>query len=275
MTPVLIGALGALFGLIIGPFLGIAVDRMVDRERPEPDHRCAHRDDIEGTDRSLVVPCKASLGGWASLVPVLGWRATCPLGHGRSGRYALTDLATAATLGAFGWRFHDDGWLLAVYAVFGAAVVVLAVIDLETKLLVNIGTYPLMAFMAFAVLVVSGNRGEGEFLNQAIVGGTGYTLFFGLMFLVYPAGLGLGDVKLAPSLGMALGWLSARPTDTISLVIYAILIASFGGAVAGMAIAKFVRKTSVRGAEIPFGPALVIGTIVMVVIGPSVLPAVR
>jgi len=246
------GLAGVVFGLLIGPLLGIGVDRMVEREAPEPDHRCP--------------VCGASLGGARTLVPVLSWRAACPNGHGTPWRYPLTDVAAALAIGLMFGRFIDDPAMLGVYVVFAAAVVVLAVIDLETKLLVNIGTYPLMLFMAFAILVISGNQGDTEFLYQAIVGGSGYTLFFAILYRVYPAGLGFGDVKLAPSLGMAIGWLSQDPFDTVALVVNSVLIASLGGSLVGLAIGW--RRGNIRKAEIAFGPAMVVGALAVIVAAP-------
>lgn len=271
MIDPLAGLLGALVGLLIGPWLGVAVDRMVEREGFALDHRCATRLPREGDDGEPVIDhdsgfCGASLGGPSTLVPIRSWWATCPEGHGRSWRYPLVDLAAAVALGlAFG-RFLDEPALLAVYAVFMAAVVVLAVIDLETKLLVNNGTFPLMAFMAFAILVVSGNQGDTVHLTQAFWGGLGFYATFLVMFKAYPPGLGFGDVKLAPSLGMALGWLADDGFGTFRLVTNAIIIAALGGAVVG--IIGGWRRGNIRKAEFAFGPSLVAATILTIAVAP-------
>ena len=279
MIDPVVGLAGVVLGLLLGPWLGIAVDRMVEREAPEADHRCAQRLPRPGDDGGPPVIdayspfCGASLGGPRTLVPLVGWRSACPRGHGWSWRYLLVDVAAAVALGLVFARFAGEGPLLAVYAVFAAAVVVLAVIDLETKLLVNIGTYPLMLFMAFAILVISGNQGDTDHLYQAIVGGSGYTLFFAVLYRLYPAGLGFGDVKLAPSLGMAMGWLSNDPFDTVTLVINSILIASLGGSLVGLAIGW--RRGNIRKAEIAFGPAMVVGAMVVIVAAPWMAAGAR
>ncbi|MDA3038581.1 MAG: A24 family peptidase [Actinomycetota bacterium] len=190
MSNVLIALLLFVFGLVIGPLLGVVVDRAVDRERLVAEHRCPS--------------CRASLGA-AALIPLRHWFLRCPDDEThRQHRYWLVDFTAAAAFATAGLRFGWS-WELAPYLGLFAALVVMSVIDLETHLLLNILTYPALFAGIFVILLLSGPTGTEARIWPAIVGGAVYGGVLGAAFLVYPPGLGLGDVKLAPTLGLFLG----------------------------------------------------------------------
>ena len=84
--------------------------------------------------------------------------------------------------------------------------------------------------------------------------------------LVYPAGMGFGDVKLALVMGLYLGWLGWAPdsptsyTGPLRLVLYALMLGCILGVVFGLVSQVATRR---RGA-FPFGPALALGCLVVV-----------
>lgn len=237
----LIAALSALAGLVVGPLLGLVVDRAVDRERPEPHLRCA--------------TCGRSLGRY-SLIPVVAWFTRCPVGH-RSWRYPLVDLTAAVLFGIAGWRFGWT-WQLGPYLLFFAALVVMCVIDVEHKLLLNILTYPTLLGGLFVVLALSTPNDFAAGIAPALWAASAYFGFFYVAHVVYPAGMGFGDVKLAPSLGLFIGWLSDDPLRGIQSMLSAVLIALVVGAVVGIAL------TRNRKAEVPFGPFMVVGAVAVI-----------
>jgi leader peptidase (prepilin peptidase)/N-methyltransferase len=77
------------------------------------------------------------------------------------------------------------------------------------------------------------------------------------MALVYPAGLGLGDVKLAASLGLLLGWLGW------TWVVVGLVAAVVLGGVVGLALLATGRAH--RRSAVPFGPSMLVGGLVAVV----------
>ena len=84
----------------------------------------------------------------------------------------------------------------------------------------------------------------------------GAALFFFVPLLIYPAGMGMGDVKLAALIGAVLGW----------SVAVAILGALLAGAV--FAVAVLVREgMSARKKAIPYGPFIAFGGIVVMLLG--------
>ncbi len=81
-------------------------------------------------------------------------------------------------------------------------------------------------------------------------------LFFLLLALIYPAGLGWGDVKLSGVLGLYLGWLGA------AAVLAGVLGAFAVAALAGLTLIAAGRAT--RKSQIPFGPFMLASAIAVI-----------
>lgn len=248
----LIGVL-ALLGLVVGPLLGVAVDRAVERERPEPLHRCQH--------------CGADMGP-RSLLPVLGWFRSCPKDQEhRNWRYPLVDVSTALLFALGAWRFGTS-WMLLPYLGLFAIMVVMSVIDVETHLLLNVLTFPAFGLGLFAVLTLSAPLGRAEAIWPALVGAGVFGAIILLSYLAYPPGMGLGDAKLAPTLGLFLGWLTTNSYVAARLSFYALIVGLLGAGVLGLTL----RALKVLGpkAEIPMGPGLIGGTIVVIALSDQI-----
>src|SRR5690606_24430142 len=101
---------------------------------------------------------------------------------------------------------------------------------------------------------------------------TGAGIYFGFLLLthlVYPAGMGFGDVKMAFLMGLALGWPTEGGVAVLVLVMWAML-AGFGlGSVIGVAI-LVIRG---RSQAYPFGPFLALGAVAVILLAPDLLPA--
>lgn len=249
-----------LFGFLIGPLLGIAADRLVERESFDATHRCQR--------------CQADLGGAPALLPFASWRRHCPVeaGHPRW-RYPLIDVLTASVLAIAGWRFGFT-WQLWPYAAFFLALVVMIVIDIEHHLLIDVLTYPTLFIGAFAVLVLSGPNNYSDGLNPAFIAATIFGLAFWAAHLIYPRGLGLGDVKLIPSLGLFIGWLTTDTLEAVMLMLYMFIGANLVGAVIGLSMRAWTKRQPAERfahqpddwepGEIPMGPFLALATIVTI-----------
>jgi leader peptidase (prepilin peptidase)/N-methyltransferase len=149
-------------------------------------------------------------------------------------------------------------WAVPTYLAFTFACVVLAVIDARTRLLPNRLTYP--AFVVTIIGLALASLIEGDpgrllrgLLAAAVVGGA-----FLLLAAISPDGLGIGDVKFAPTLALALGWLS-WPAVVTGLLL-AVLI---GGLVAVVALVVFRLG---RRSSIPFGPSLALGALLSILL---------
>ncbi|MFJ3639100.1 prepilin peptidase [Streptomyces sp. NPDC090108] len=140
---------------------------------------------------------------------------------------------------------------LAVWLVLAPAGVLLGAVDLRVRRLPDPLTLPLAA-AALALLGVAALLPEhaGHWptaLYGALALGGGYLA----LFLVNPAGMGFGDVKLALGAGAVLGWYG-WPT---------VLLGTFAGFVSGALYggALVVLRRADRGSAIPFGPFLLAG----------------
>ena len=134
---------------------------------------------------------------------------------------------------------------------FVAALVSLATIDLERRILPNEVVYPLAALGVVAALVVPGGA-----LVEHLLAGAGAFLFLFLPALACPEGIGMGDVKLAGAMGLFLG----------VAVIPALLVALVSSALAGLAIV-LRDGLAARRRALPFGVFLALGGLAGVLVG--------
>jgi leader peptidase (prepilin peptidase)/N-methyltransferase len=175
-----------------------------------------------------------------------------------SPRYPLVELLTALCFAAVvAVRGVDDELALELPLV--AALIALAAIDLDHRVLPNRIVYPLAAWGLVATLVV-----EPDELVERVAAGGGAFLFLLAALLAYPRGMGMGDVKLAGALGLFLG-LSVIP---------ALLAAFLSGSLVGAAI--IAREgIDARKKAVPFGVFLALGGIIGVLAGPDLIDAYR
>lgn len=135
---------------------------------------------------------------------------------------------------------------------FAAAVlVVLAAIDLERRILPNVIVLPAAGIVYAAQLAF--------FPDHALewtLASLGCALFFLATLLAYPAGLGMGDVKLGLLLGAALG------ASVIAALFFGLLAAALLGVILLLSRGASARKTA-----IPLGPFLAAGALIVLFLG--------
>ena len=209
--------------------------------------------------RSIVRPPSACMAcgyeiAWYDNVPVVSWivlRGRCrSCGTGISIRYPAVELATALLVAGCFWRFGLSG-RAAVGALFCAALVAVAATDLEHLIIPNRIVLPAAAAVLAAQTTV---QPSPEWAIAAL----GASLGLFVLAIVYPAGMGMGDVKLALMLGAALG----------KTVLVAIMLGAFSGALFGIAI---MARGGSRKTKIPFGVFLALGSIVALFAGKPLL----
>jgi leader peptidase (prepilin peptidase) / N-methyltransferase len=235
---------GGLLGAVIGSFLNVVAHRVPLGE-------------------SLVSPGSHCPGCGAPVrpydnVPVVSWlvlRGRCRnCGMRISPRYPLVELATAIAFAAVvAVRGFDDDLILELPLV--AALIALAAIDFDHRLLPNKIVYPLAAYGVIATLLV-----DQDDLVENLIAGAGAFAFLLAAVIAYPRGMGMGDVKLAGAMGLYLG-LSVIP---------ALLVAFLSGSLVGVVI--LAREGAAgRKKAVPFGVFLALGGIVGVLAGPELI----
>ena len=169
-------------------------------------------------------------------------------------------LVTAAVLALLAWRLgpRPD---LAAFAVLGLAGTLLAFIDAELLRLPDPLTLPLLPALAVllgaAALLAPEGGAPGTF-RGALYGMGALLLVYGLLWFAAPSQIGLGDVKLAPSLGLVLGWLGLEAFVTGIVAIHVL------GGLWGAAL--LVTRRAGRGSSFPFGPFMLAGTLIAVLL---------
>lgn len=262
MLAYLVGVV-AIFGLLIGSFLNVVIYRVPN-------------------GMSVVSPpsaCPTCGNHIRSLdnIPVVSWlmlRAKCRNCKSKiSARYPLVESATAvffglvaATIippllsGELSARQTTAGVItLAAFLYLAGITVSLALIDLDTHKLPDAIVLP--AYLVGGGLFLAASIAEGDYsaLIRAAVGLAALLLFYFLMAFAYPAGMGLGDVKLAGVLGMYLGWVGwgALASGAIAAFI-------LGGI---YALVLVVTRRANRKSGIPFGPWMLLGAWVGIAFG--------
>jgi len=128
--------------------------------------------------------------------------------------------------------------------------VVLSLIDIESHRLPNRIVLP-----AAGVVLVARLASAPEHRYAWLGAGLGAAACLFVFALVYPAGLGMGDVKLVLLLGFALG----------GAVVPAILAGTIAGAVAAVVLLAHEGRQARRRA-LPFGPFLAFGAIAIILL---------
>lgn len=142
-------------------------------------------------------------------------------------------------------------WELPAYLFFAAAAVVLGTVDLLEKRIPNAALYPSLVIFPVLLVLVAALTGAWSSLLGAAAGGAALFILYFILAVISPAGIGMGDVKLAALIGMALGFLGWTP----------ILVGGMAGFLIGgltSLIALLSGRAGMKTA-LPYGPAMLAG----------------
>lgn len=249
-------------GLVIGSFLNVIAHRlpvMLERAwqaeisdaigEPPADDSLPPRYNL-CLPRSACPHCGHVLRAWEN-IPVVSYvllRGRCSACKAPIGiRYPLMELASAGLAALALWAFGPSGTALAAFGLC-AALLAMSAIDIETRLLPDSLTLPLL----WAGLIVNLTDTFAS-LRAAVVGAIVGYVFLWCVYWVFRfvrgiEGMGYGDFKLLAALGAWLGW-AALPQI--------VLIAAVAGAVVGL-LATWSGRMRFEE-PLPFGPFLAIG----------------
>ena len=175
-----------------------------------------------------------------------------------SARYPMVELTSAALAVAVVLVKHT--WAERVLGLVLVAILIpVALIDFDERIIPNKITAP-AAVLAIVIGLLMKPSGVPEQLIAGAAAG-GFLLIFAL---VYPQGMGMGDVKLAAVMGLYLG-----RSVAVAVIVGTLVATIFGVAVMARVGVQDGRKTAV-----PFGPFLALGGVVAVLFGPADRPLV-
>ena len=232
--------LAGVLGLLVGSFLNVVIHRVpAGLSLVSPGSACP----------SCAHPVRAY-----DNVPVLSWlvlRGRCrdcaaPIAV----RYPLVELATGLLFAVVAWRFGGTPYAAAGLVV-AAAGVALFMIDLDHRRLpfAITGATAVGAVIALGIDVL--RHGAGP-VPVALAAAAAWLAVYGGIWLVTAGrGMGLGDVALAPVLGLVLGWLGWGPA----------LVGLGAGFLVGAVVGVALLATGAAGARsrVPHGPFLLTG----------------
>ncbi|MDR8412516.1 prepilin peptidase [Nonomuraea sp. 3-1Str] len=243
-------ALAALAGLLSGRYVRVLAGGFTDAD-PDADPRAAP-DAVPHADPDAdphAAPDADSRTGTRA-VPGLDVRAEARAAFGRALRTwpvpawpPTVEVATAAVAALVAWR---AGLPYVYLAVAGTA---LALIDWRTSRLPDAITLPSYPLLALSLLPT------GE-VPRALLGAAALAAVYGVLWLVRPAAMGLGDVKLAGLIGMAA---AARGWEAWA-------VAAVAGQLLGAlyALALLLTRRATRDTQFPLGPFMLLGALVAV-----------
>lgn len=201
-------------------------------------------------------------------VPVLSWlalRGRCrDCGAPISRRYPAVELLTAAVFAAIALKLGPDAALPA-FLYLGAAGMALGLIDLDVHRLPDVLTLPSYAVGLVLLAGAAVVQGSATPLLRGLFGMVALFAMYFLLALVYPAGMGFGDVKLAGLLGLYLSWLGWGAWAVGAFAAFLL------GGVSGIALMAAGRAG--RKSAIPFGPFMLAGALLAVLAGQALADA--
>lgn len=248
--------LACLLGLMVGSFLNVVIYRMPKMMQRESDNYVAQESgkELPHTDRfNLIVPrsacphCGHKITALEN-IPILSYlilggkcsecKARIPV------RYPIVELCSGLLSAFLIWRF-GSGMAGMTALVFGWLLIAMTCIDLDTQLLPDDLTLPLL-WVGLLVNI----KGTFVPLSEAVIGAAaGYLALWSVYWLFKlttgKEGMGYGDFKLLAALGAWMGW---------KMLPAIILISSVVGAVVGICLIIFAKHG--RNKPIPFGPYL-------------------
>jgi len=249
----------SIIGLAIGSFLNVVIFRLPKMMERDWAEQCA---DMRGetveaqpvyniaTPRSACMHCGYKLKPVENipLMSYLWLRGRCSRCHAViSPRYPAIELLTALISGFIAWRF---GFGFAAFAAlaFTWSLIVLAFIDIDTQLLPNDITVPLLWLGLIVNLADTFTDISSAVLGAAAGYLTLWSIYWCFKLITGREGMGYGDFKLLAAIGAWLGW------QMLPLVI---LVSSIAGSLVGASLIVVTNRG--RHVPIPFGPYLAAG----------------
>lgn len=234
--------------------------------------------------------CAAAYGagaGWLlprvayrlSVAPEEPWRRACPAGHALGGpaggwlgrarctpcggrsygprtwaRAAGAAVVCGALAVVVGPRPELGVWLLAA-----PVALLLAEVDRAVNRLPDVLTLPMALGTAALLGVAALLPGAAGSWPRALLGAVALAGTYGVLFLIQPNGMGFGDVKLALTLGAALGWYGW------DVLVGGAFLGFLAGAVYGTVLV--LRGRAGRRTAMAFGPFMVLGAWAALLLG--------
>lgn len=269
MDPTTSITLATLLGLIVGSFLNVVIHRLPKIMERDWLKECAELrgEPIPPIERlTLAVPrshcphCGHVVRARENipLISYIALQGRCSACKSRiSPRYPLVEAISGLLAGLIVWKLGAS-WASVGALLFVWAMIALTFIDLDTQLLPDSITLPLL--WAGLLLNLGGTYTD---IRSAVLGAAGgylalWSVYWAFKLATGKEGMGYGDFKLLAAIGAWFGW---------QMLPLTILLSSMVGAVVGIALIVFARHG--RNIPIPFGPYLACAAVIALFWGKS------
>jgi leader peptidase (prepilin peptidase) / N-methyltransferase len=240
--------LAVIFGCIgasLGSFINVCADRLpADKSVVNPPSHC------DACQRRLTA---------LDLIPVFSFlvlRGRCRTCGARiPWRVFFVELGCGLFLGLLFW-FKGLGADFGMIAFFFFVLVLIALIDLQTQLVLPVIVYPAI----IVALLLDAFVAQRGIINSLEGAGVGAAIILVPVLVTRGAGMGLGDVEIAAFIGLATGFAE-------------VIVGILGGIILGGVVAVFLVATRLKKRKdaIPFGPFLSLAAVVAILWGPPIL----
>ncbi len=258
-------------GLCLGSFTNALVWRVHEQAKPKKKRVAKDNELSIIKGRSMCTHCQHTLA-WYDLMPVLSWLSLggkcryCrkPIGW----QYPLMEVLTAlmVVLSYIYWPVAPQGAQLLLFGIWLALLVgfmSLIIYDMRWMLLPDRVVFPMQGIAAvFALIVLLSSK---HLLHDSLWLALALACTAGLFYVLHVVSdgkwIGGGDVKL----GVVLGLVLADPAKSFLMLFIASLLGTI------LAIPLFIKGKAKRNSKLPFGPLLIIATIIVYLFGASMI----
>ena len=212
--------------------------------------------------RSYCLTCKKQIK-WFDNIPILSFiflKAKCRNCSAKiDNQYFLVELISAISflIIVFFFGITLESLLLIILSIF---FIIIYFIDLEHYIIPNELTYTLMVIGFLKTYFTDTNSFMFPDYFQSVMGGLmGFLIVWSIIFvykkLKNTEGMGLGDAKFLSALGFWFGWISLP----FILIFSSVIALSFS-------IPSLIKKTKTMSTQIPFGPYLILGCLLYLIL---------
>ena len=212
--------------------------------------------------RSYCLTCKKQIK-WFDNIPILSFiflKAKCRNCSAKiDNQYFLVELISAISflIIVFFFGITLESLLLIILSIF---FIIIYFIDLEHYIIPNELTYTLMVIGFLKTYFTDANSFMFPDYFQSVMGGLmGFLIVWSIIFVYKKLknieGMGLGDAKFLSALGFWFGWISLP----FILIFSSVIALSFS-------IPSLIKKTKTMSTQIPFGPYLILGCLLYLIL---------
>jgi len=210
--------------------------------------------------RSYCPKCKKKII-WKDNIPIISYillKGKCrkckkPI----SSQYALVEMLSLISFVSI-YYLYGISFTTLLLIILALVLIIIFFIDLKHFIIPNTLTFPLMALGLIKSFIPNLNEIFPNYIDSIIGGLFGYGIIWSIIFFYKQIrkkeGMGLGDAKLFAVIGFWFGWIS---------IPFVIFLSSITALIS--VVPDLIKNSKKMSTQIPFGPYIIIGTLLYLV----------